>query len=52
MKDSKFSVAEHISMNKNMLFHAQLLTRRMKPDKDVDFYSDWNLGVILHVYSY
>ena len=52
MKDSKFNVAESIAMNKDMLFQTQQLTRRMKADKDADFGNDWNIGIILQVYSY
>ena len=52
MKDAKFNVAEPIAMNRDMLFQAQLLTRRMKADNNVDFYNDWKVGVILHVYRY
>jgi hypothetical protein len=35
MKDSKFNAAEPIAMNKDMLFQAHQLTRRMKVGKDV-----------------
>ncbi|GFG38526.1 hypothetical protein Cfor_01196 [Coptotermes formosanus] len=47
MKDAKFNVAEPIAMNKDMMFQAQLLTRRMKADKNVDFCNDWKLVTIL-----
>jgi hypothetical protein len=52
IRHSKFNVSETIAMNKDIHFAAQLLIRRMKADKDVDFCNDWNVGVIMHVYRY
>jgi hypothetical protein len=46
MKDSKFNVAEPIAMNRDLVFQAQLLIRRMKADHSVDFYKDWKVWLL------
>jgi hypothetical protein len=48
MKDSKLNVAEPTAMN-DILFQAQLLTRRMNTHNYVNVYNDWKVGVILHI---
>jgi hypothetical protein len=46
MNDSKFNVAEPIAMNRDLVFQAQLLIRRMKSDQSVDFYKDWKVWLL------
>jgi hypothetical protein len=43
-KSSQFNVAEPIAITSDMPFQAELLVKRMRSDKRVDYENDWKVG--------
>jgi hypothetical protein len=43
-KSSQFNVAEPMAITSDMPFQAELLVRRMRSDKRVDYENDWKVG--------
>lgn len=46
-KNSQFNVAEPMGITSDMPFQAQLLVRRMRSDKRVDYKNDWKMVTIM-----